>query len=665
MAIATLSIDLVAKLAKFEADMGKAARSTERTANQIAGALGVVKASIGGLAAGIGIGGLVAFTKSTIDSLDALNDLKDATGSTIENISALEDVAVRTGTSFQTVGDSLVKFNAALNAATPNSAAANAFKQLGLSIGELKSLDPAEALRRTAEALATFSDNGNKARLTQVLFGKSLREVAPFLTDLATEGKLVAKVTTEQAEAAEQFNKQLAAMRKNSQDLARAFISDLLPATNRVVSNLAQLTNQRLLGEVVKDAAKDLVGMGRLTDNPGQDINRLLRERAELLERIDKDRFKGKPGLQNESLLADLKQTNQLLAISRIRQTSRIDTSSEYGDAVSRRFLRDRPSLSDLGDTSPVKGTVGTGDATNELDRYAKSLELTLERTMDLSAVQTAQIRISQAGANGANEAQRTRILALAAEIDKQRELKDVTQATNDAQEERIRIGREVAIAQGVDNGPRAERLKGLLSSTDEERFARIREDVELLAEEFESGRLQGGAEQYIQAINNVVGETANVVEKTVSAVDDLGLSFASAFEDVLVGGKSVQDVLKGIGREILSISVRKNITDPFEKFLSGAVGGLFSFDGGGYTGSAPRAGGLDGKGGFLGVLHPQETVIDHTRGGRSAPVVNLYLTQNHGALVTPMELAKSNEQLVRQIQGGLMRSQNYGGALA
>ena len=40
------------------------------------------------------------------------------------------------------------------------------------------------------------------------------------------------------------------------------------------------------------------------------------------------------------------------------------------------------------------------------------------------------------------------------------------------------------------------------------------------------------------------------------------------------------------------------------------------SFDGGGWTGSGDRTGGLDGKGGFLALMHPQETVVDHTRGG-------------------------------------------------
>ena len=40
------------------------------------------------------------------------------------------------------------------------------------------------------------------------------------------------------------------------------------------------------------------------------------------------------------------------------------------------------------------------------------------------------------------------------------------------------------------------------------------------------------------------------------------------------------------------------------------------SFEGGGYTGNAPRSGGLDGRGGFMAMVHPRETIIDHTRAG-------------------------------------------------
>jgi TP901 family phage tail tape measure protein len=51
-------------------------------------------------------------------------------------------------------------------------------------------------------------------------------------------------------------------------------------------------------------------------------------------------------------------------------------------------------------------------------------------------------------------------------------------------------------------------------------------------------------------------------------------------------------------------------------------VGAVPSFAGGGFTGSGPRSGGLDGQGGFLSMLHPQEHVTDMTKGGGNAGMV-------------------------------------------
>ncbi|MBY0467603.1 MAG: hypothetical protein K2Q07_01350, partial [Burkholderiaceae bacterium] len=183
MALATLSIDIVAKLAGLEQGLDKSNRLLQKQAADIerrnaglqasAQALGKV---LGGALAGAG---LVAFTKQTIDGLDALNDLRDATGASIENLSGLEDVAARTGTSFETASTALIKFNKELTDAKPGSATAQILKELGLSAEELKRIDPAEALTQTAVALAKYADDGNKARIVQSLFGESVGEVAP------------------------------------------------------------------------------------------------------------------------------------------------------------------------------------------------------------------------------------------------------------------------------------------------------------------------------------------------------------------------------------------------------------------------------------------------------------------------------------------------------
>ena len=58
-------------------------------------------------------------------------------------------------------------------------------KAIGLNAQELRRIDPAEALQRVAVALNRYSDDGNKARIVQELFGKSVREVAPFMKDPA------------------------------------------------------------------------------------------------------------------------------------------------------------------------------------------------------------------------------------------------------------------------------------------------------------------------------------------------------------------------------------------------------------------------------------------------------------------------------------------------
>lgn len=49
----------------------------------------------------------------------------------------------------------------------------------------------------------------------------------------------------------------------------------------------------------------------------------------------------------------------------------------------------------------------------------------------------------------------------------------------------------------------------------------------------------------------------------------------------------------------------------------------MASYAGGGYTGSGARSGGVDGMGGFPAIMHPNETVIDHSSGQSGGVVIN------------------------------------------
>ena len=245
MSLATLSIDIEARLAALQSGLDKAGRLAEKNAAQIeakfsklASVAGSVGTALGGAFAGVSF---AAFIKSTTNALDALNDFKDATGTSIENASALEDILRRTGGTLDQGLGVLVKFNQVLKDADGKNAASQALAAIGLSAEELRRIDPAEALLRTAVALRQFEDDGNKARVVQELFGKSIREAAPILNDLADAGRLNATVTAEQARQAEVFNKQLAAFQTNASNAGRAIVSELLPALNLFFERLKGL----------------------------------------------------------------------------------------------------------------------------------------------------------------------------------------------------------------------------------------------------------------------------------------------------------------------------------------------------------------------------------------------------------------------------------------
>lgn len=99
---------------------------------------------------------------------------------------------------------------------------------------------------------------------------------------------------------------------------------------------------------------------------------------------------------------------------------------------------------------------------------------------------------------------------------------------------------------------------------------------------------------------------------------------------------------------------------------VTGAFGvGPTGFAGGGYTGDAPRSGGLDGQGGFLAMMHPQETVTDHTRGqsaprssGKSvvvhnSPVFHIDSRTDSGEVLSIMKQGfdENNKQLMYRLQ--------------
>jgi hypothetical protein len=93
------------------------------------------------------------------------------------------------------------------------------------------------------------------------------------------------------------------------------------------------------------------------------------------------------------------------------------------------------------------------------------------------------------------------------------------------------------------------------------------------------------------------------------------------------------------------------------------------SFEGGGFTGRGSRSGGVDGRGGFPAILHPNETVIDHEGGGMQPVVVNQTINVTTGVQQTVRAevanlLPQISEAAKAAVAEGRMRGGSYGTAM-
>lgn len=128
-------------------------------------------------------------------------------------------------------------------------------------------------------------------------------------------------------------------------------------------------------------------------------------------------------------------------------------------------------------------------------------------------------------------------------------------------------------------------------------------------------------------------------VEESKRIGDDIGSALVGAFQKgsdavanfVKTGKLSFTDMITSMIVDLARLGAQKYIMGPLANMftgfldpLAGALGNIGlpavpTFAGGGWTGSGPRSGGLDGRGGYLAMVHPQERVVDtHIgRGGR------------------------------------------------
>lgn len=553
----------------------------------VTSAVGSINKALGTIGVGVSFGALAAGINSAIDSMAKLDDQAEKTGASIEELSKFQQIARIGGHSAEVYEGALVRLSKSLHGVDEEGqGAGKALAALGLSQEKLRKMDTAEALKIVAVELNRYKDGAGKSALAMDLLGKSGAQALPFLKDLATEGGINARVTADQAAEAEKLQKAWGSLGNEWDKAKQQMAIDVIPWLQRVITELNAAT--KAAGGFASGFA---LAMSTHTGDPGRDIPKLEASLAKMKE--DRDLL-SKPGFTkdlNEFIWGDVRTLNAQIAATeaKLRLLRKVYAPGEPMDFV--------------GDTGmPVPGDLG----------YKRD-----------------------SSSNSAAEKAR-------------REAEKIAKLQEDAAEE---FNKNVSDAFGfVPNMQRrlAEREywenmfppEITLNKTNEEIQAyhdNLLKGIDFTGEyAIVTGQLKAGFDGM-----------GNALKTNTSLAEDLGLTFASAFEEAIVGGSKLRDVLKGMAQDILRLYVRRTVSEPGSKLLTELFKGIGSGGGGGaaavdYTSGAGLESVISGFPKYatgtefvprdgMAYLHRGEAVIpaDENRGGNVTIIQNLNFSAN------------------------------------
>jgi hypothetical protein len=161
--------------------------------------------------------------------------------------------------------------------------------------------------------------------------------------------------------------------------------------------------------------------------------------------------------------------------------------------------------------------------------------------------------------------------------------------------------------------------------------------------------------DKFLEQLEDVNLAIENAAVKSMKKMED------TILDGIKTGKLAFKDFADFVVEQLLRIAIQQMIVKPIATKIFSS---LPSFDGGGYTGMGIRAGGIDGKGGSLAVVHPNETVIDHTKGqaNQSAPTVNFNISTVDAAGFD--QLLTSRKGLITSIINNAMNNQGKMGVV-
>lgn len=556
-------------------------QSAHKIDSQFSSAFATIKAGFAGFAAAFSVDALQAKFEGIVHSLASLDDAAEMTGASVESLSSILNTLRPSGASLETVTEIAGKLTKALQGAdVETSKAAEAFKALGVetrdAAGNLRPID--DVLTDLAYALNQYADGTNKTALAQAVLGKTGAQYLPLLKDLANTTRDAASVTTEQAAEAERLEKAFGRLHVESDKFAQSLASKVIPVLADLVErfNAAGKAGLGFLDKILFSALTD----SRVPAELQTQVEKLSKARS-ALEREEAG-FKTAFGTQRDQA-AISRLTEEIskrevavrLLLDRYKQLGIVQASVSREDLT--RFEKanygskpEAPSIT--GEDKPKKTAMSEGE------RYLRMLEDQSQRLKELSEYETVLADIERGRVTFETVAQEKRALAIAKEIDAQKEL--TAAKRQDAELQHV-----------IDEAEKRDRDRELQKLEKTQKLAEkyrelgdpMQKYLEMLREIDELQGKEGGLTdaEASNARSRVYKDWAKSIEdakaKSKDAVDfarDLGITFESAFEKAVFGAGKFSDALKGLLSDISRIVLRKTLLEP----LIGSVTKGFDF---------------------------------------------------------------------------------------
>lgn len=618
--LGSLIVSLGLDAAQFTAGLSKSERQAQQWGEKFVGA--IESARVAALGSAAAIAGAFAVLDRQMESLAGFQDVADKIGDTAVAVASLKLAADVSGTALDSLAGASVKLTAALAKNDDESkGAALGLAAIGLEVEAFKRLSPVQQLEAVANALKGFEDGAEKTATAVQIFGKSGAELLPFLNDLADGSERQTALTADQIAAADEYTKSTARLRSEVASLAGVTAADAAPAMRQIVEILRdalRYTNEAVGGFGVLNLALDGVKKTlQVVAGIGSDVVFVFATLRDTL---------GAYMAVTERLLAlDLKGARAIgQAYGDVSQQRR-----DALDAFQARIMGTAPpppvGAPGAGSARPRINTRGFGGpgggAKAGADPRFAGLSYDEEITRRVGALFEGSALIK------AREYEDTLVkldnLYFSGAINGDLYASAIEKLARTS----AAAGKEV---EGLTDEQK--RLADLLAKTESAGIERQRADMELLTKALAAGTIT--EQQYTEAVAARLGVVAEKTREAEDGAKRLADAYASTFDSAFRHGMKFGDLLKKLAFDTLNIQFLTPAAQRAGNWLGGMVskafspGGLLSFDGGGYTGSGSRTGGLDGRGGFLAMVHPNERVTDLTRAGAPGATGGLVLQQ-------------------------------------